>query len=173
MPRKKKNTTIRKTARREKNEAQQAHEEKIFTPPVRARKEPTKAEELEFLGEWLAQEYLSVELNYNPLEDHHATRNNKLAKTDGKDPNGRSVEVRTKKRSGTNFLLTKEDLESFAKVERVIICEYTDSNTIGLWEVLDRKIQEKNKENRLPVKQLQLLLSFDNQEFAEKMRAKG
>ena len=116
---------------------------------------------------------LSVELNYNPLEDHHQTRNNKLVKTDGKDPNGRSVEIRTKKRSGTNFVLTKEDVEAFANAERNIICEYTNSNTIGLWEVLDRKVQEKNKEIRLPVKQLQLLLSFDNQEFAEKMRAKG
>ena len=183
MPRKAKNKTIRKAAKQAKEfsdpvnageefsiDAKQSEVTKVVEKP---RKEPTKAEELEFLGEWLAQEYLSVELNYNPLEDHHPTRNNKLGKTDGKDPNGRSVEIRTKKRSGTNFVLTKEDLEAFQNAERVIICEYTTTNTIGLWEVLDRKVQEKAKQIRLPIKQLQLLLSFDNQEFAEKMRAKG
>ena len=140
---------------------------------TKVRKTTTKAEELEFLGEWLAQEYLNIELNYNPLEEHHEVRNNKLQSCDGKDPNGRTVEVRTKKRSSTNFVLTKEDLEAFSKAERCIICEYGSTNTIGMWEVLDRDVVEKNKQIRLPIKQLQLLLSFDNEEFANKMRAKG
>ena len=85
----------------------------------------------------------------------------------------RELSIKFDNYSPDNFILTKEDVEAFANAERNIICEYTNSNTIGLWEVLDRKVQEKNKEIRLPVKQLQLLLSFDNQEFAEKMRAKG
>ena len=70
--------------------------EKVESKP-KVRKTTTKAEELEFLGEWLAQEYLNIELNYNPLEEHHEVRNNKLQSCDGKDPNGRTVEVRTKK----------------------------------------------------------------------------
>ena len=73
----------------------------------------------------------------------------------------------------TFFVLSKEDIESFSKAERSIICEYTDTNTIGLWEVLDINTQVKHKQNRLPDTQLQLLLSFDNQEFAEKMRDRG
>ena len=145
---------------------------KVESKP-KVRKTATKYEELQFLGEWLAQEYLSVELNYDPLKDHHATRNNKLQSCDGKDPNGRTVEIRTMTRGKTFFVLSKEDLESFKKSERNIICEYGDTNTIGMWEVLDLNIIEKNKQIRLPVKQLQLLLSFDNQEFAEKMRDKG
>ena len=146
------------------------------TKTVKKRKQDsaTNMEKLGWLGEWMCQEHLSIELGYDPKEDHHPTRNNKFdSEKDGRDPNGRSVEIRTKKRSGTNFVLTKEDVEAFANAERNIICEYTNSNTIGLWEVLDRKVQEKAKQIRLPVKQLQLLLSFDNQEFAEKMRAKG
>ena len=70
---------------------------------TKVRKTTTKAEELEFLGEWLAQEYLNIELNYNPLEEHHEVRNNKLQSCDGKDPNGRTVEVRTKKRNNRVF----------------------------------------------------------------------
>ena len=68
------------------------------------RKETTSEEELQFLGEWLAQEYLSVELNYNPLEDHHLTRNNKIQPCDGRDPNGREIEIRTQKRNRSNFI---------------------------------------------------------------------
>ena len=166
MPRKKKSVKVAKT----KGAVIPQSETTIVT---KVRKTTTKAEELEFLGEWLAQEYLNIELNYDPLEEHHVTRNNKLQSCDGKDPNGRTVEVRTKKRSSTNFVLTKEDLEAFNKAERGIICEYGDSNTIGMWEILDREVMEKNKQIRLPIKQLQLLLSFDNQEFAEKMRAQG
>ena len=49
MPRKSKNKTIRKAA----IEAKQSE----VTKTIKIRKEPTKAEELEFLGEWLAQEY--------------------------------------------------------------------------------------------------------------------
>lgn len=161
MPRTK-NTTIRKKAKEDKV---------VETKPI---KQPTKEHELQFLGEWLAQEYLSIELNYNPLEEHHPTRNNKLASGDGKDPNGRSVEIKTMERGdNTYFVLSKEDIESFSKAQRRIICEYTDTNTIGLWEVLDITTQVKYKQNRLPGKQLQLLLSFDNQEFAEKMRDRG
>ena len=162
MPRKTKNKTIRKKAQEDKV---------IESKPI---KQPTKEHELQFLGEWLAQEYLSIELNYNPQEEHHPTRNNKLASCDGKDPNGRSVEIRTMERGDkTFFVLSKEDIESFGKAERCIICEYTDTNTIGLWEVLDINTQVKHKQNRLPDTQLQLLLSFDNQEFAEKMRDRG
>lgn len=163
MPRKAKNKTIRNKAK----------EEKIIESKPKVRKTATKYEELQFLGEWLAQEYLSVELNYNPLEEHHATRNNKLQSCDGKDPNGRSVEIRTMKRGKTFFVLTEEDIKAFEKAERCIICEYGNTNTIGMWEVSDATILEKNKQLRLPVNQLQLLLSFDNQEFAEKMRDKG
>ena len=70
-------------------------------------------------------------------------------------------------------MLTKEDIKAFEKAERSIICEYGDTNTISMHEVLDKSILEKNKQLRLPVRQIQLLLSFDNQEFAEKMREKG
>jgi len=163
MPRKAKNKTIRNKAK----------EEKIIESKPKVRKTATKYEELQFLGEWLAQEYLSVELKYDPLKEHHATRNNKLQGCDGKDPNGRSVEIRTLKRGGTFFVLTKEDIKAFEKAERSIICEYGDTNTISMHEVLDKSILEKNKQLRLPVRQIQLLLSFDNQEFAEKMREKG
>ena len=167
MPRKKKSVKVAKT----KDAVIPQSETTVVTKKPKSI--PDKHDELEFLGEWLAKEYLSIELNYDPLEEHHITRNNKLQSCDGKDPNGRTVEVRTKKRSNTNFLLTKEDLEAFSKAERGIICEYGDSNTIGMWEILDRDVVEKNKQIRLPIKQLQLLLSFDNQEFAEKMRAQG
>ena len=132
MPRKKKNTTIRKAARREKNEAQQAHEEKIFdvelspsqelqaelepistehdesddleatkrivetkasikeapTKTVKKRKQDsaTNMEKLGWLGEWMCQEHLSIELGYDPKEDHHPTRNNKFdSEKDGRD----------------------------------------------------------------------------------------
>jgi len=172
MPRKSKNKTIRKVAK-ETKVSESAVPQSEVTKTIKIRKETTPYEELQFLGEWLAQEYLSVELNYNPLEEHHPTRNNKLQACDGKDPNGRSVEIRTMKRSGTNFVLSKDDLKAFKEAERSVICEYTNANTIGMWEITNISIQEKNKELRLPVKQLQLLLSFDNQEFAEKMRAKG
>ena len=167
MPRKKKSVKVAKT----KDAVIPQSETTVVTKKPKSI--PDKHDELEFLGEWLAKEYLSIELNYNPLEEHHQVRNNKLQSCDGKDPNGRTVEVRTKKRNNTNFVLTKEDLEAFSKAERCIICEYGDSNTIGMWEVLDRDVVEKNKEIRLPIKQLQLLLSFDNEEFANKMRAKG
>ena len=207
MPRKKKNTTTRRV----KNEAQQAHEEKIFDVPStefdesdeleaakrtvseemqdelepipegsvkekvlkgpKVRKTATADEELQFLGEWLAQEYLSIELNYNPLEDHHVTRNNKFQACDGKDPNGREVEIRTQKRNKTNFVIPKDYIERVKTVERLVICEYDNSNTIRLWEVPDRTVNEKNKTFALPIRQMQLLLSFDNQEFADKMRS--
>jgi len=166
MPRKKKSVKVAKT-----KDAVIPQSE--TTTVTKVKSIPDKQDELEFLGEWLAKEYLSIELNYDPLEEHHITRNNKLQSCDGKDPNGRTVEVRTKKRSNTNFVLTKDDLESFNNAERCIICEYGDSNTIGMWEILDREVVEKNKQIRLPIKQLQLLLSFDNEEFANKMRAKG
>ena len=167
MPRKKKSVKVAKT----KDAVIPQSETTVVTKKPKSI--PDKHDELEFLGEWLAKEYLSIELNYDPLEEHHITRNNKLQSCDGKDPNGRTVEVRTKKRSNTNFVLTKDDLESFNNAERCIICEYGDSNTIGMWEILDREVVEKNKQIRLPIKQLQLLLSFDNEEFANKMRAKG
>ena len=207
-----KNKTIRKlardlksNARREKNEAQQAHEEKIFDistteydesddlealkkteseilqddlEPIqreilkgpKIRKTVTKEEELQFLGEWLAQEYLSVELNYDPLAEHHPTRNNKIQACDGKDPNGREIEIRTQKRNKTNFVIPKDYIERVKTVERLVICEYDNTNTIKLWEVIDRSVNEKNKTFALPIKQMQLLLSFDNQEFTDKMR---
>ena len=144
--------------------------EKTLKGP-KVRKEATPDEELQFLGEWLAQEYLSIELNYDPLKDHHATRNNKLQPCDGKDPNGREIEIRTQKRTRTNFVIPKDYIERVKTVERLVICEYDNSNTIQLWEVSDRSVNEKNKTFALPIKQMQLLLSFDNQEFADKMRS--
>ena len=50
------------------------------------------------------------------------------------------------------------------------VCKYDNTNTIKLWEVIDRSVNEKNKTFALPIKQMQLLLSFDNQEFTDKMR---
>jgi hypothetical protein len=148
--------------------------EKVLGGPdkkPKIRKSATAEQKLNFLGEWLAQEHLMIELAYDPLKEHHPTRNNKLGPCDGKDPNGREVEIRTQKRNKTNFVIPKRSIERCQTVERLVFVEYDDTNTIGIWECTDRSVNEKNKTFALPIKHMQLLLSFDNADYAEQMRA--
>jgi len=148
--------------------------EKVLEGPdkkPKIRKSATAEQKLNFLGEWLVQEHLMIELAYDPLKEHHPTRNNKLGPCDGKDPNGREVEIRTQKRNKTNFVIPKRSIERCQTVERLVFVEYDDTNTIGIWECTDRSVNEKNKTFALPIKHMQLLLSFDNADYAEQMRA--
>jgi hypothetical protein len=147
--------------------------EKVLKGPdkkPKIRKSATKEQKLDFLGEWLCQEHLMIELAYDPLKAHHLTRNNKLGHCDGKDPNGREVEIRTQKRIRTNFVIPKDDIKKCQTVERLIFVEYNNTNTINIWECHDRSVNEKNKTFALPIKHMQLLLSFDNADYAEQMR---
>ena len=147
--------------------------EKVLKGPdkkPKIRKSASAEQKLNFLGEWLCQEHLMIELAYDPLEEHHLTRNNKLGHCDGKDPNGREVEIRTQKRIKTNFVIPKDDIKKCQTVERLIFVEYNNTNTINIWECHDRSVNEKNKTFALPIKHMQLLLSFDNADYAEQMR---
>ena len=223
MPRKKKNTTIRKAARREKNEAQQAHEEKIFdvqlspsqelqaelepistehdesddleatkrivetkasikeapTKTVKKRKQDsaTNMEKLGWLGEWMCQEHLSIELGYDPKEDHHPTRNNKFdSEKDGRDPNGRSVEIKTQNRHPRGyFTIPHNQLKKCTEVERLIFVEYDNTNVIQLWECSDRthetiKLKDGGSRIGFPIRGMQLLLKSANQDLADEFR---
>ncbi len=228
MPRKKKNTTIRKNARRVKNEAQQAHEEKIFdvastefdesddleqakktvseelqeelepietgsvkekvlkgpkskppTKTVKKRKQDsaTDQEKLGWLGEWLCQEHLSIELGYNPKDDHHPTRNNKFdSEKDGRDPNGRAVEIKTQNRHPRGyFTIPHNQLKKCTEVERLIFVEYDNSNLLQLWECVDRtyetiKLKDGGSRIGFPIRQMNLLLKSANEELAQEFR---
>ena len=196
MPRKAKNKTIRKAAKKAKEEfsdpvnageefkpnleAKKADVKKAPTKTVKKRKQEsaTNMEKLGWLGEWMCQEHLSIELGYDPKEDHHPTRNNKFdSEKDGRDPNGRTVEIKTQNRHPRGyFTIPENQLKKCTEVERLIFVEYDNTNVIQLWECSDRsyeKIKLKDGGSRIgfPIRSMQLLLKSANEDLAQEFRA--
>lgn len=165
MPAKKKTTTKKTTTKR--------------APKIR--KEATPKEELGFLGEWLCQEHFNIELSYNPLEEHHPQRNNKFdSEKDGVDPNGRNVEIKTQNRHPMGYFTVdtanKNQVKKCTEVTRLLFVEYDNSNDIKIWECHDRayrilETKDGRKMASWPIKQMQLLLTVGNVEYAERMRS--
>ena len=150
------------------------------TKTVKKRKQDsaTNMEKLGWLGEWMCQEHLSIELGYDPKEDHHPTRNNKFdSEKDGRDPNGRSVEIKTQNRHPRGyFTIPENQLKKCTEVERLIFVEYDNTNVIQLWECSDRthetiKLKDGGSRIGFPIRSMQLLLKSANEDLAQEFRA--
>jgi len=145
------------------------------------KREETNQDKLGWLGEWIGQEHLNIELSYNPLEEHHPVRNNKFDSVkDGFDPSGRTVEVKTQNRHKRGYFtvdITTGNMHQVNKcvsVDRLIFIEYDFTNDIKIWECNNRdwkKIEVRyGVRAGWPIRDMTLLLTIGNEEMANQMR---